>query len=377
MSVGRTYAPIFTVKTRDAPSDVSEADTILANKLANKERYALYVCENGMVDAATPIIIGEEHIANLFIGQFFLEEPSQEYFIKQAAEFGFDREKYLAALGDCSIYSRDTIHSYLDFLRALTSIIGEAALQKSKREALLSELIQLKNHLEASNRELEAFSYSVSHDLKAPLRHVTGYLSLFEDDYFSNVPEDGQRYLKNAESAAKDMGKLIDGLLGFTRSGKVEMDYQLLDMNDIISGLVKPIQDRDTEKKIVFNIALLPKAYGDLEMFKSVWGNLLDNAVKFSRSRELIIINIGAEEKDGETVYYIQDNGVGFNENYSAKLFKIFQRLHDKDEFEGTGIGLAILKRILTRHGGNIWAESVSGEGATFYFSLPNRKEHT
>ncbi len=353
------------------------SDTILANQLANQERYALYVCENGMVDAATPIIIGNEHIANLFIGQFFLETPSREYFINQAEEFGFDQTKYLEALSECSIYSKETIYRYLDFLSGLTSIIGEAALQKSKREALLTELIDIKNHLEATNRELEAFSYSVSHDLKAPLRHVTGYLSLFEDDYLAAIPEDGQRYLKNAENAAKDMGKLIDGLLGFTRSGKVDIEYQLLDMNDIISALIKPIQDRDAENKIVFNVAPLPKAYGDLEMFKSVWGNLLDNAVKFSRTRAHIEINIGASEGNDETVYYIQDNGVGFNATYASKLFTIFQRLHNKDEYEGTGIGLAILKRILTRHGGRIWAESVSGEGATFYFSLPNRKERT
>ncbi len=351
------------------------SDTILANQLANQQRYALYVCENGMVDAATPIIIGNEHIANLFIGQFFLEAPSREYFIKQAEEFEFDQAKYLEALSACSIYDKDIIYSYLDFLRGLTSIIGEAALQKSRREALLAELIEIKNHLEATNRELEAFSYSVSHDLKAPLRHVTGYLSLFEDDYLETIPEDGQRYLKNAETAAKEMGKLIDGLLGFTRSGKVDIEYQLLDMNDIISALIKPILDRDAEKKIVFDVAPLPKAYGDLEMFKSVWGNLLDNAVKFSKTRERIEIKIGAKEECDETVYFIKDNGVGFNAAYASKLFTIFQRLHNKDEYEGTGIGLAILKRILTRHGGKIWAESVLGEGATFYFSLPDRKE--
>lgn len=351
------------------------SDTVLANQLANQQRYALYVCENGMVDAATPIIIGNEHIANLFIGQFFLETPNREYFIRQAEEFGFDQARYLEALDACSVYNKDTIYSYLDFLRGLTSIIGEAALQKNRREALLTELIEIKNHLEATNRELEAFSYSVSHDLKAPLRHVTGYLSLFEDDYLSAIPEDGQRYLKNAEIAAKEMGKLIDGLLGFTRSGKVDIEYQRLDMNDIISALIKPIQDRDAEKKIVFNVSPLPKAYGDLEMFKSVWGNLLDNAVKFSKTREHIEISIGAKERSDETVYYIKDNGVGFNATYASKLFTLFQRLHSKDEYEGTGIGLAILKRVLTRHGGKIWAESVLGEGATFYFSLPNRKE--
>lgn len=352
-----------------------KSDTVLANKLSNKERYSIYVCENGMVDAATPIIIGNEHIANLFIGQFFLEEPSREYFINQANEFGFDQEKYLAALDECLVYKKDTIKSYLDFLRGFTGIIGEAALQKNKREALLAELIQLKNHLEATNRELEAFSYSVSHDLKAPLRHVTGYLSLFADDYLADIPEEGQRYLTNASIAAKDMGKLIDGLLGFTRSGKVDMECQVLDMNDIINALIKPIQDKDVEKKITFHIPPLPKAYGDLEMFKSVWGNLLDNAVKFSRTKEQIEIRIGAEEKDDNIVYSIKDNGVGFNTTYSSKLFTIFQRLHDKDEYEGTGIGLAILKRILTRHGGQIWAESIIGEGATFYFSLPKREE--
>ena len=351
------------------------SDSVLANKLSNMEKHPVYLCKNGLVDAATPIIIGNEHIANLLIGQFFLEEPNKEYFVDQAKEFGFDQEKYLEALDECHVYDRETINSYLDFLSGLTEIIGESALQKNKLEALLKELIQLKNHLEATNRELEAFSYSVSHDLKAPLRHVTGYLSLFADDYLADIPEEGQRYLTNATTAAKDMGTLIDGLLGFTRSGKVDMACQMLDMNDIINALIKPIQDKDIEKKITFHVPPLPKAYGDLEMFKSVWGNLLDNAVKFSRTREHIEIIIGAEERDDGIVYYIKDNGVGFNATYSSKLFTIFQRLHDRDEYEGTGIGLAILKRILTRHGGQIWAESVIGEGATFYFLLPKREE--
>jgi len=171
------------------------------------------------------------------------------------------------------------------------------------------------------------------------------------------------------------MGELIDGLLLFSRAGRIEMNQTCLNMKEIVDGLIQPIIEIDKEHRIKFDIANLPSAYGDLEMLKSVWSNLIENAVKFSKNKITAEIQIGFQETMTEITYYIQDNGAGFDMEYSAKLFNVFQRLHSVSEFEGTGIGLATIKRIITKHGGRTKAEGKVGLGATFYFTLLKRKE--
>jgi light-regulated signal transduction histidine kinase (bacteriophytochrome) len=237
------------------------------------------------------------------------------------------------------------------------------------------ELIYLKNNLESANKELEAFSYSVSHDLKAPLRHITGYISLLVKKYIDLLPEEGRHYLDNISYSAKNMGELIDGLLQFSKTGRIDMNQRLLDINGIVDTLIQPIKEEDTEHRIELNINPLPLAFGDFNMIKSVWSNLIENAVKFTKNKDLAKITIGAEENEKDTIYYIKDNGAGFDMNYATKLFAVFQRLHSREDYDGTGIGLATVQRIITRHGGKTWAEGKVGEGATFYFSLIKRKE--
>ena len=617
-----------------------KSDTILANRLKKKGKYSIYNCQNGMVDAAIPIMIDGVHVANFFIGQFFFETPDKDFFIKQAEELGFDKEKYLKALEECQVYNKETILRYLDFFSGLINMIGESALktinQKNQvaeitnkeaqtaeliidkeqieaanatiskawkynrsiieasldpfvtiglngkitdvnyateqatglprekiigtdfseyftepgkaqagyqqvlkdgkvvdyelnlkhisgdsifvlfnasvykddegeiigvfaaardftatrraekytrslieanldhltiiglngkitdvnyateqatglpREKLIGtdfseyvtepdkaqagfqqvlkdgkvvdfelnlkhisgtsipvlynasvykddegqiigvlavardisaikkyegELIDFKNNLESANKELETFSYSVSHDLKTPLRHITGYLSLLVKKYIALLPEEGRHYLDNISYSAKNMEELVDGLLQFLKTGKTEMNQKLLDMNEIVAALIQPYREQDQQHRIEFHINPLPSAFGDLEMIKSAWNNLIENAIKFSKKKDLAEISIGAEKNETEIIYYIKDNGTGFDMNYASKLFAVFQRLHSREDYDGVGIGLATIQRIITRHGGRIWAESKLGEGAAFYFTLMKRKK--
>ena len=254
--------------------------------------------------------------------------------------------------------------------RAAELIIAnkELAFQNEEKDKRAAELI-------IANRELEALSYSISHDLKAPLRHITGYISLLVKKYKDLFPEEGRRYLDNISFSAKNMGELIEGLLQFSRTGRIEMNQTLLNMNEIVETLIQPTREQDTEHRIEFNIDPMPPAFADLEMIKLVWSNFIENAVKFTNKKDMPKISIGAEENENDIVYHIKDNGAGFDMNYASKLFAVFQRLHSREDYEGTGIGLVTVKRIIERHGGKAWAEGKIGEGAAFYFSLLKSKE--
>jgi light-regulated signal transduction histidine kinase (bacteriophytochrome) len=228
--------------------------------------------------------------------------------------------------------------------------------------------------LEIANRELEAFSYSVSHDLRAPLRHTSGYVELLSNRFKDVLPEKGQHYLHEISDSVHQMGSLIDDLLNFSRTGRLEMHKTVLDMNKIVEELSKQLQQDNPECKIKWVIGNLPAVLGDDLMMRLVWMNLLGNAVKFTSTRKKAIIEIGANIEGSETIFFVRDNGVGFDMQYAQKLFGVFQRMHPTEEFEGTGIGLANVKRTISRHGGRIWGEAKIDKGATFYFSLPKRQ---
>ncbi len=254
----------------------------------------------------------------------------------------------------------------------------ELVIQKDKIKELNDELeIRVKDRtmqLESSNIELEALSYSISHDLKAPVRHIIGYVSLLVKKYGELLPDDGRHYLDTISDAADNMGQLIDGLLQFSRIGRIEINQKLVNMNEIVESMIQPFREQVIERKIEFTIETIPPAYGDIEMMKSVWSNLVENAVKFTQKREVAQISIGAKETKDEIIYYIKDNGAGFDMQYAAKLFAVFQRLHAREDYEGTGVGLATVQRIINRHGGRIWADAKVDEGATFYFTLNKKK---
>ncbi len=224
--------------------------------------------------------------------------------------------------------------------------------------------------LEAANRELEAFSYSVSHDLRAPLRAVDGYVGILIEDFGHRLDAEGKRVCSVISESARDMGKLIDNLLAFSRVGRTAMQPSPVDMGVLANSIFHELTTPESRARIDFNVGPLLPALGDPTLLRQVWMNLLGNAVKFSSQEERAVIEVCAEQQDDETVYSVRDNGAGFDMQYADKLFGVFQRLHRAKDFEGTGVGLAIVQRIIRRHGGRIWAQGEPGKGATFYFTL-------
>ena len=228
------------------------------------------------------------------------------------------------------------------------------------------------SQLAEANKELESFSYSVSHDLRAPLRHVHGYLDMLRRATDGGqLSEKAQRYLKIVADASVEMGQLIDDLLAFSHMGRTEMKQSRVDVGALVQDTIRGLEMATRDRNIVWQTAKLPPVVGDPSMLKQVLANLVGNAVKYSRMRDPAHIEVGcAGEEDGRVVLFVRDNGAGFDMQYVHKLFGVFQRLHRADEFEGTGIGLAIVRRIVARHGGRVWAEGAPNQGATFYFTL-------
>ena len=224
--------------------------------------------------------------------------------------------------------------------------------------------------LENTNKEIESFSYSVSHDLRAPLRAINGYSKMIEEDYARILDDEGKRLLGNIQVNARNMGALIDDLLEFSRLGRKEVQKSRVNNKELVDDVVNELGNQVQHNAQITINALLP-AYADHGLLRQVWVNLVSNAVKYSGKKEKPVIEIGSTDEGDEVMYYIKDNGAGFNMKYVDKLFGVFQRLHNPNEFEGTGIGLASVQRIITKHGGRIWAEAKIDEGAIFYFTLP------
>ncbi len=242
-------------------------------------------------------------------------------------------------------------------------------------EMLEERVIERTAQLRAANKELEAFSYSVSHDLRAPLRAISGYARILMEDYASALDAEGQRVCDVITSEAQRMGKLIDDLLSFSRLSRKEMQTTRVDMKALAFSVYGELTREEQRTQIDFSVGKLPPAFGDPALLHQVWVNLISNAIKFTAKKERAVIEISTKRSDKELVYCIRDNGAGFDIQYVDKLFGVFQRLHSEDEFEGTGVGLAIVQRIVQRHGGRVWAEGEAGKGATFYFALPREKE--
>ncbi len=237
---------------------------------------------------------------------------------------------------------------------------------------LLDQMVQERTvQLREANKELESFSYSVSHDLRAPLRHIHGYVDMLSRSLDGQLDEKSQRYLKVISDSSIQMGHLIDDLLAFSRMGRQEYSENVVSTDEIVNETVRAISAETDTQHINWSIGPLPQVFGDPSMLSRVFTNLIQNAVKYSRDKNPAYIEIGVEHDDGEFVtFFVRDNGAGFEMAYVHKLFGVFQRLHRQDEFEGTGIGLAIVRRIVNRHGGKTWAEGEVGKGATFFFSL-------
>ena len=254
---------------------------------------------------------------------------------------------------------------------SLQQEIAERARIAGELSKLNMVLEQRNEDLTAANSDLEAFSHSVSHDLRMPLRHIQAYVSMIEESAFSKLNADEQRRLKGVREAAQRMSQLIDDLLAFSRIGRTAMRRSPVDLNTLVKAVITELQPEIKNRKVHWTLQQLPYISGDRALLHQVFTNLLANAVKYTRTRSEARIQVLAIEQDDEIIVGVKDNGVGFDTAYSDKLFGVFQRLHNATEFEGTGVGLANVRRIVQRHGGRTWAESVLNEGATFYFSLP------
>ena len=250
--------------------------------------------------------------------------------------------------------------------RAVINILDdiEAAYQKEKQEKIILE-ITLKE-----NKELDAFCYSVSHDLQAPLRAISGFAQIVVEDYSKQLDSEGQRYLRLIQENSYLMSQLIRDLLEFSHLGRQEINLTAINMDHLAKEVYEDLKSQTPDRTILFKLNFLPEAFGDLSMIRQVFVNLLSNALKFTEHREVTVIEMGYRQEGKEGVYYIKDNGVGFDMRYVDKLFGVFQRLHSVEEFKGTGIGLALVNRIITRHKGRTWAEGTVNQGACFYFTL-------
>ncbi len=250
--------------------------------------------------------------------------------------------------------------------RAAELIIAnkELALQNKEMEAQAAEL-------ESVNKELESFSYSVSHDLRAPLRAINGFTRILLEDYLDQLDDEAKEVLEEIISNSKKMGELIDNLLDFSRISKQHVSMFDVNIKELVESVVTEQRQIEPTRKINLTVKKLDNITGDRNMLKQVFINLISNAFKYTGKKEDAIIEIGSYPEDGYHTYYVKDNGAGFDMQYADKLFGVFQRLHSSNEFEGTGVGLAIIQKIISKHGGRVWAEAKVGEGACFYISLP------
>jgi light-regulated signal transduction histidine kinase (bacteriophytochrome) len=225
------------------------------------------------------------------------------------------------------------------------------------------------------NRELEAFSYSVSHDLRAPLRSINGYAQILVEDHSGKLDDEGNRVIGTIIKNSNRMGQLIDDLLDFSHANRKKIAKSQIDMNEFLQPILTELVEQEKSRDIRIDVKPLLPCFADVNMIRQVWVNLLSNALKYTRKNTTAQIELGSIRENDETIYYVKDNGVGFNMQYYDKLFGVFQRLHKMEDFDGTGVGLALVKRIIERHDGRIWAEAKLNEGAAFYFSIPGISE--
>lgn len=241
-----------------------------------------------------------------------------------------------------------------------------------EKPLLARERMALDEALKA-NKEMEAFSYSVSHDLRAPLRAIDGFTQILVEDYGGKLDDEGKRVASVIRASTVQMGKLIDDLLSFSHLGRQEVKKNPVVMHALVNEVYKELKKAAPEKNIEFIVSEIPDTKADIDMIRVVWTNLISNAIKFTSKNEKPKIEVGSSSDNTTSTYFVRDNGAGFDMKYIKKLFGVFQRLHSTEEFEGTGVGLANVKRVIERHDGKVWAEAKVGEGATFYFTLPKK----
>lgn len=367
----------------------------LSNGLrASVERYKSYIEVTGQIEWTTPQDGQVEDMPNWrkYTGQS-IEEVKGWGWLKAIHPDDVERtsEVWNTSVATKSIYEteyriRRHDGAYRYFLaRGIPALKDDGSIREwvgtcidiTERRQAEDELKRYSAQIEASNKELESFSYSVSHDLRAPLRHINGYVDMLNKRYRDELPEKARQYLDVVTGASQKMGTLIDDLLHYSRTGRQEVRKTLMDMNLPVMEVIEELKSDSIGRKINWEVSKLPEVYADYTLMKQVWANLLGNAFKYTSKCQTAEILVNYKEDDTEFVFCISDNGDGFDMKYVHKLFGVFQRLHTEAEFEGTGIGLANVQRIVHKHNGRVWAESKQGEGAKFYFTIPKNMEET
>ncbi|MEX0408568.1 ATP-binding protein [Aquibium sp. LZ166] len=347
----------------------------------------------------TPDIVSTDHLAEEFpdaaefadVGSGLIAITISELYpswllwfrpeVVRTVAWGGDPHKVVREAG--RIHPRKSFEAWKEQLRHRSTPWSqtEIAAARNLRDAVVGivlrraeELAQLTEDLQRSNKELEAFSYSVSHDLRAPFRHIVGFSELLRERE-KNLDQKSRHYLDTIAESAVAAGRLVDDLLNFSHLGRTELAFKNVDMNKVVNEVRQSLALAAKGRRIVWNVEELPSAWGDATLLRQVWHNLVENAVKYTRPKEEAVISISGRREGEETIYAIGDNGVGFDMAYIDKLFGVFQRLQRVEDFEGTGIGLALSRRVIERHGGRIWAEGEVDRGARFHFALPVKKK--
>jgi signal transduction histidine kinase len=372
-----------------------ESNRSLTSQLKELKELNVRPCKNGLVEGATPIIIKGKHIASLLTGQILFKKPDIERFRRQGESFGYDIDAYLDALNKVPIVTEKQFKSALSFLSEIAVMIGELGLinlklkettrglereiiERKQAEMKLDEkslkLERLNEELRRKNEELNEFTYIASHDLRAPLRKLSAFCDLLKKDLGEDLTEQAEKDLFFIADAALRMQSLVQDLSKLSRTSRVDMKFERFSLDTCVNLALKELESEiaETEAEIVCNE--LPEVWGDKVLLTQIYRNLISNALKFS-DKEPPRMEITVENKDGVSIFGVKDNGIGISTAYAEQIFLPFKRLHSQTEYEGTGIGLAICRKAIERHTGEIWVESEPGKGAHFKFTI-RRGDH-
>ena len=356
---------------KDTCKNCRESDLVPSQDVVPGE-LKMYKCRNNMVMVATPIAVGGKQVGNLFSGQFFFSDEPPDYaaFRAQAKQYGFNESAYITALERAPRLSREAVARGMGFFLKFTELLSELSYNATLLARSMAEVSQVNTELAESVKELEAFNYSVSHDLRAPLRHVREFCKMLTENFGPGLPPDAQHYLQRIEAGSRRMGLMVEDLLNLSRVNICDLSLQVTDLTSLVDEVIANLKQESKGRGIDWKIGALPYVECDPGLMKQVFQNILSNAVKFTRPRSQAVIEVGHREQNGTPVIYVRDNGVGFGMKSADKLFRVFQRLHRTEDFEGTGVGLATVHRIISKHGGRVWVEAELEKGATFYFTL-------
>lgn len=330
-------------------------------------RFPMSACISGWVMLKKQAAVVED----IYLDDRIPIEAYQKTFVKSLAMVPIRTIDPIGAIGNYWGTLHSPTQAEVKLLQALADITA-VTLENIKVYSELEQRVKERTaQLEAVNKEMEAFCYSVSHDLRAPLRSINGYVTILLKSYGHTFDEEGSHMANRILSNVSGMEQLINDLLAFFSMGRKELARTTISMKQMVAEVWKDCTEENRNANIELHMEQLPEVNADKGLMRQVWVNLISNALKYAGKKQKTVVVIGVEEREDHVIFYVKDNGVGFDMKYYSKLFGVFQRLHSAQEFDGTGIGLAIVEKVISRHGGNVWAEGKVGEGASFYFSLP------